>query len=389
MKSLDLFLLLLLLSITFVAPSCNKSNDINLISIDFNDAKVENIDNIVESVEIIPLQSQEGHYPMGIMSLIVEDSLLIIKDYRNVIHVYSSHGKHISDSSRQIGNGEGEYSILTAFSYNKHSNTIEIATPLHMMVYDLNFNFSHSVKLPTKMPVNNEESFFIAEIYDLSSNKHFFIPTSQSENNRQVVYFDSSTEEVKNNYNFSDGVLTDISMQDHSFFKQNNDEVLFFPPGTTEYAYSINPSTFTVKKILKISYGNNGISKSDIDNLGSNNEGIRNLLLSSEKDTPLRILSCGEKIIIVTKNGNSLKNVKTTFYNTITKSLTAVNNFDEGAYTFPLIEFSDSAFLYAYADNVNLPSYLKNISKNKIQSTENNISDGEFALLKYKLKDSF
>lgn len=383
--------IILLILVAFVAICCDKSNNSkeNILSesIDFDEATKTIVDSLIDSIEVIPLEIKPATYPSGALCIMAQDSMLFIKDSNNILFIYSDKGQYIADSKNKIGRGAGEYSMLMAFSYNQYSENIEIVTPAHLLFYDLEFNLIKSIDLPTKVSKDGEDPFFFGEIHDVSSTHHLLIPTGISQDNRQVILFDSKSGEIINRFNYDDGILTDICMQSNSFYEQPNGELLFFPPAISIYAYSMNPSDFTFHKDIKFSFGKDGISDNDISKFKSDINRLKHYILSCDKTMPIRYLLSGNTIIILTSNGNSFNNQHVLFCNRKTGAIKSINNVENDKIVFPIIDCVEDGYIFGITVSENLESILLNIDKEKIIMKDSEIAEECYTVLKYKLKN--
>ncbi len=378
------------LTFALVATGCGKSNNANdneqIVAIDFDEAIHTSVDELIENVEVIPLEIKAESYPRGALNILACDSSLFIKDSDNIIYQYSDKGNYINDSKIRKGRGAGEYSIMMAAGYNKHTGEIEIVTPKNLLTYDRDFNFIRSIDLPTRMPENGEESFFFGEIHSISPDQHLFIPTGLSEDNRQVILFDSKSGEILNSFDYSEGLLSDVCMQTNSFYDQSNGEILFFPPGISKFAYSLNPSDFTFNKVYEVSYGKDGISDADIAQFNDDKEGLKNYFLHCDKTMPMRTLQSGDNTIILTSDGDSFKNLHAIFYNRTTGKISSINNYENDKFNFPVIDAVNEGSIYGITVKENVEPMLSEISKDKILMPASEIQDGSYIVLRYKLK---
>lgn len=113
-----------------VALSCDRNNDNPIETISFDEAKDCSIDSVISKAVIIPLEIKVDNYPDGVTDMFMAADKIIVRDSRNIIFVYGSDGKLISDSSNKIGRGAGEHSVVTATSFNKYNNCLEVVTPV-------------------------------------------------------------------------------------------------------------------------------------------------------------------------------------------------------------------------------------------------------------------
>lgn len=379
--------LLFNLMIILVAASCNKNNQKDIITVSFEDAVPVQIDSIIENLEIIPFEINNGHYPYGVNNIIISNENIIVFDNKNIIFVYTIDGEYISDSANKIGKGEGEYSIVTAISYNKHSKYIEVVTPMHLLFYDLQFNLIKKVNLPTKFPKSGSDGSFFGFLFDISDFEHILIPESVVDNNRRAMLFDSQKGEITGEFKYGDDIFADMTMQTHCFYNGNDSNILFFPPGITNhiFAFESNKKKFSDK--YNIDFGKNGIRKSDLD-YGSDKDRQKSFVMSTTKMLPLKTMKCKDYIIFVTKDGNSIKDFHTYLWNTKSEAINRIDLYEKGVPKFPLIDYADDSGVYCILDSESLQKIESTLNPKKIKKPKQEVYEGSLVLLNYQLKDS-
>lgn len=139
MMRIQKYLIVFIVILSFV--SCKGTDEESCSIIDFDEAQVMTEQELFSKVEIISLQNKDDLILSNVSQIIVEEPYILIKDSKNVIYVYTDKGNLVSSSSRKIGNGLGEYSIVTAFGFNSNTNHVEILTPQNLLCYDTHFNF--------------------------------------------------------------------------------------------------------------------------------------------------------------------------------------------------------------------------------------------------------
>lgn len=372
----------IIMMITLIANSCNKSNRPDSIPIiNLDEATDITVDSIMDKLEVIPLELGNNHYPSGFNSMWRTNDKIILIDSRNVVFVYTSDGKYLSDSTNKIGNGAGEYSIATAISYNKHSDCIEVATPTQLLFYDFKFNLIKASLLPTRRPGNGTDGVFFGFIHDISNHEHLLIPESVMEDSRKIMVYDSESGTVIKNFEYDDYILADMTMQTNCFHDMPSGEIAFFPPGITNYSFLFNPGTQTLNKQHYLDYGEKGINKSDLGNHYSNLEKLRLEVISSEKTIPLKTMLCGDNLVIVLKRGDTLKDFITFIWNVEIGKGYVLNAYFNEKISFPIIDYSDDSGLYSIVDSENIGSLTSVISPSKVTIADSPISEGSIVLI--------
>ena len=139
---------LLLFLLPWLLFSCQESN---IQSIALSDSEMVELNEVFDSVEVIPLEATPGAYMASFKKLNVYDDYFFVEDYNQVIFLFSRDGKFISNSNKVKGNGHGEYNALLSSTYNPYSKLVEIVTRDQIKFYDTNFNFINAVRIPEGM----------------------------------------------------------------------------------------------------------------------------------------------------------------------------------------------------------------------------------------------
>ncbi len=369
------------LVVAFAAASCSDkgSSSDPIITVMANDAVNVPVDSILEELEITPLELNENHYPHGIKSITATDSIFIVSDNKNIVYLYDKYGKYISDSANKIGKGAGEYSIVTATSYNSHNNCIEIVTPMNLLSYDKDFNLVKSCALPTKKSKDGLDGMFFGFIHDILENEHLLIPEGALDDNRKIIRYDSDKEKVISTVDYD--VIVDITMQTNCFQNTSEDELLFFPPGVSNYIYSYNVRTNSIDKRYFVDFGANGFEESSTDK-----DKLKMEILNTEKVVPLRTMLCGNCLVIVYKDGKTPRDFHTLIWDLESDKGYVVDSYSKEKTSFPVVYYSDNTNLYGIVDKENLSQFTQGLDTAKIKSPEDSIPDGSLIILRYSLK---
>lgn len=376
------------LVVAFAATSCSDKCNFSdsVITVTAKDAVNVPVDSILEELEITPLELNENHYPHGVKSVTTADSIFIVTDNKNIVYLYDKYGKYISDSANKIGKGAGEYSIVTAMSYNAYNSCIEIVTPMNLLIYDKDFNLVKSCALPTKKSKDGLDGMFFGFIHDISENEHLLIPEGALDDNRKIIRYDSEKEKVISTLKYSEDVIADMTMQIDCFHNISEDELLFFPPGVSNYVYSYNLKTNTIDKRYFVNFGTNGLVKSDLEKLSIDKDRLRMEILNTEKSVPLRTMLCGNRLVIVYKDGKTPRDFHTLIWDVELDKGYVVDTYSKEKTSFPVVYYSDNTNLYGIVDKENLSQFTQGLDSAKIKSPEDSIPDGSLVILHYALK---
>lgn len=375
----------ILITIFLFLVSCQKQEEGNCPVVDFGQAEETTVKDVVSSVEVIPLQNQADKFLPDVNVMYVTDAGYVVSDSRNIIYVFSKDGKYMSDSKGRIGNGPNEYSIVSCFSYNPYSKDIEIVTPKHFLSYDMHFKLTKKIEAPTKMSKNGKGLRFFGHIYDLSANQHVLIPDQVSSDKFSILLFDSSSSEILKTTSFAEDVISEINMQDHCFF-DNENSVEFFPPLMTNYLYSFDKKNFKIKKKLEVKAGKNGLTQADIKQFGNDEAKLRKYLLTCDKEIPVNGMATKTHVFFLVKKGNDLRNWFTLVYDKSSHQIKKIHNFVDGNVCFPVLKNVANGYLYGVVERNLLPGILKMYKEQGINVIGNYQVEADCYVLKLTIK---
>lgn len=377
------FKTLTLLAIIFIA--CNSKNEkestFDIINVDISLSG--NIEDFVRKIEIIPLETH-NHCLLGQLKRIYfSRNYFILWDNNNVISLFDINGNFISNSAHCIGQGPNEYIIITACSFNEYSNCIEIVTPNDIFFYDLDFNLISKKSIPTQPRTTSEKwSLYWGYIFDLDKNKHIILPTTVSKDPYQLYIYDSENNKIIKRIDYSNDVISGLTMQNLNI-RANNDSLLFFsPPAFDYYHYIMDVQSMQMKKHFKFDFGNRNLTRKDLNRFDTEEDKI-NYLLESKEILPLRTFFNEDYIISTLKMGNDFY----TYYKNNAKNSTIVlkNRSDGRAISIPFFENLKDDILYTVMNPFEIDQYINHeLTDRSIISTLK--EDDNPVVIKYYLK---
>ena len=338
-------------------------------------------------MEISPLIFSDIDYPKGIKSFYVFKDKTIVQDIRNYIFIFDSNGLPLSNSIGKVGNGPGEYSIVTGYAYNPYSSLIEIVTPEKMLFYDDRFNYIKGVKVPSAAGGEGKKPVYFQFVYDISDSEHFIIPSGISENSDEIWLFNSESGEVMKKISFGRGAVASISMQDHCFFKSYN-SILFTPPLLSKYIFEVRPEdNYNLKPIYEYEYMADGEDFNKLINFKETNEKNAYQLLMSDLPIPIRTVITDKYIIEIVKQSNDVKNMYALFYDRLSGNVKKIHLYSDNIPVFPLPGYSDNKYVYSVLEGNKVKDFIKYIEQQDIKiSGKERIEDEEdFVVIKIAL----
>lgn len=337
MRHITMFLLVAFSS------SCSLESEPGLPVIEFESCETISPKDMFSGCELTLLKEDGNPFYGNISELRVFDNIVLIKDDRNIIYLFDKNGNLISSSNRVYGNGHGEYSIMMGFTYNIFSNMVEILTPQNILFYDNSFQFIKSTKLPTRNARPGMLGFLFGNIYDLSSDIHLLIPTSNSENNK-IYFYNSISESLEDAIGFEQDMIAKITMQNNCFSKVGN-EIFFYPPLVSNYLYKLEIDSKTITRSIRLDFGKNGLTRSHVENA----ENEKQFLLSCDYEFPVSMLYSDNYYISLIKKGNTIRDWYTIIFDK-TKHVGYKIKMKKDEYlTFPTIVECKNNVLFSYS----------------------------------------
>ncbi len=295
LKATLTYLVLLILVVT----GCRNQEEA-LVSIDLNLANEKAVNEVFDSVTIIPLKDNGEPFFPALGDLIVTESHIIGRDDYQNIFIFDKEGNLQADSRHVVGHGNGEYYNLLGYTYNPFSNTIEVLTPLDLKIYGMDFHFIKSVSLGNKYPRNDLEAElgFYDKIMDIGPTLHALFRSGSSDSCSSVTFYDSGKEKVVGNYDFSGDVLVNATMQKRCL-QFVGDTIYFYPPAVGEYVYTLDPETLRLHRKCKIE----GLGLKDYKDADTE------LMLTSGELMPIMFLCTANHSFFLTKEGNTMSDM--------------------------------------------------------------------------------
>lgn len=366
--------------------SCKeKANESDVL--DLSTAEQVSIDDVFADVELTPLLFEKDTYPSVVTQIKIAGDLILVSDRHNIIHVFDKTGHYVSCSKEKYGNGPDEYSVLMGFGWNPYSNLIEILTPDKLLSFDCNFNMISSADIPTSI---GKDRLLLEQIFDLSQNRHIFVPTSASANPYCYIVFNSKENKVEYSFDFAKDIISPISMQNQSFYETGDGRVYFFPPALYDKFYEVDKQNGIVKSSTSVDYGDNAIDRDDLKDLKDDLRRLSDFLENSSKDYYLNTMTNGDVLFIVGKHGRSMRDFFTIVADFKTAKNKVVNLYDDKGYRFPMIGDIDEQYAYAvYSKDFILQNRRLAMSHaDSLDSLLSNIDDEDYVLLRYRIKKS-
>ena len=348
---------------------------------DLNRGKEGALKDIFESVELIPLEYQEQKsYPSTVNILSVQDSLFIVSDNKNLIHVFDKEGKYISSSADKQGEGPGEFSIMNSFTYNPSSQEIAILTPFKIMEYDKFFNFIKEYPVPSRIKSEKQSELLFNNI-ELISDDYILFTNSRDGESLRFMKFNKESHKTEDEIEYRDKIFGFGSFQNKNFYNIDSQSAIFIPTALSNEIFVYDSKENTLTPIISFTLGEKGLKPHDI----SSNKEITEIAqeyLRSEKEVVVRILPDIKNIIFMTKRGGNLKTFANYVVNRETGDIREIPIFKNTEMISPMFQDINSDYAYAIMEKeVLMESPI--LVLDKVEDL-NSIEDESLVVLQYK-----
>lgn len=133
-----------LIVITFILMSCHSRNNYEIDNVPL----AQTIWQLVDSIEIVPLESIQEALIGEVRKVVIKDSNIYILDRKqNSLFHFSSKGKFLK-KIQDIGGAPHEYQMMMDFIVDEKNNFVYGLTPFKLIKYNRNLEFLESIKIP-------------------------------------------------------------------------------------------------------------------------------------------------------------------------------------------------------------------------------------------------
>lgn len=350
----------LLLSFLFMMTalfSCSKPapEEGECARIDFSHAEESAVSEVFSAVEIIPLESTADSYMYDSDKLKESAHYFVVSDVRNNLYVYDSKGSFISSSVSKVGDGPGEFSIITACSFNPETGQIEICTPNKMLFYDVHFNLLSEVRTDEILNTEDGEPRFIRKMHDLGDSK-FAVSVSGSDMRLEsLLIVDIKEKKVLEEISYGKDVIAGITMQDQCFSPLDGTSLSYHAPVYTPIIYRYDMSEMTLEPYLCLDFGKDELKKEDVLPMQDDENRLSEYLLTCDKMIPVKTWNDQSRIVSLVRQGSKVKDMKTYVYDYQTGKAHVIPCYDSDGLQFPVFRDSDGQHLYSIVRNAQLP----------------------------------
>lgn len=384
--------LLPLIIIFLFLASCGRSKNTTASTLeqyDLTQAVSGSLADVFSDVELTPLRYGGGDYPKMVDRLILTDNLIIVSDLHKLIHIFDIDGNYLSSSSERMGEGPEEFPFATGYSWNNYTNSLEILSPYRLSFYDENMNFKGSMRLPTYGGEDNNRTFFLNSITDVSDSI-CLVHASLADSPHIIYKFSLKNGEIEPAFDYSDEVVTGMNSQNQAFFPISDGSILYVPQALTYNVYSFSEKDLSISKIITLNTGKKQLTKKLLDKMNLNDNNIGDFLINCDYDKVLRILPTLDYVIAHVSKGPSMYTSYNIFISRNSKKITRVNMYENEKFNSPYFCNVSNDYAYAVLSKERIlesPLVLLD-KKSQADSLLYDVEDDTFVLLKYKFKEN-
>lgn len=281
----------------------------SLVNVDISNCRIPEAKEVLERIDLIPLETSEGTILAEINSIsLVSNKYFIVIDYRMNVSLFDLSGKFISNSSKAIGTGPGQYFTLIDAIYNPYKDQVEILTStMDVLKYDTNFKFIEKTSLKSK------EGLIFHHFFPVDEGHYLLCPSIMEKEYNRVYLYSTKTKKIERTEEF-DGVLAKLN-QNTNPFRYQDGQLYFFPQATTYCGYKVEGKDYKLSKAIESNFQNHSIDPLDANLKKSDREVVDYLMSNDRVLVPTNILCDGKLAVTRLKFGKdflySLTDMKT------------------------------------------------------------------------------
>lgn len=238
------------------------NNDLEIIPVDMAQDVAQNMTEVIEKVELVPLETNPDCLLNGYNKLTYceELDMYILLDKKLVVSLFSGNGRFISNSKLKQGEGPEEYTRGIDVLYSPFSKSIEILTPYGVIYrYDTSFRFKEKISL-------DRNNIVFSRFMCLGTNRYLMIPVIRSNKDIALFFCDYTHKTVSDPISCEDGYIAAIAMNyDFCFFVKDR---LFLSPLYLDYNfYEIGVEPQTLTPVVRLDFGDKEVQKNKMEDM--------------------------------------------------------------------------------------------------------------------------
>lgn len=374
-------------AVLLVASSCRHTVDrgANDEVYDMTTSEKGELADFFSEVELVPLVYGGNDYPKQVNRLVVADSLYIVGDNGWTQHLFTKMGKQLGSTSEKFGKGPGEIDHPVDFSWNPYNDRLQVLMPGKMMIYDSNLNFIESRPMP------GTKRNYLYSVSDLSPNLHIMMESGYGGDDMdkcRFIVFDSGETEKKRDLPYGDCIAGPGGMQKRYLYTMPDGELLIIPPSVTYRIFSLDTAVNELRNKILFDFGSNSVTREDVEAHASSPLDMSRYMMTTEKEVLLSAMPTSRRIVVTTKDGDSMQSFHTYLINRETGSVISADLFKGPRRIFPMIHEVDEDYAYAVMLKEELeesPELLLDMAE-KAESILDSIEDESLIVMKYRFK---
>lgn len=275
---------LLIIGLALLFSSCidkvqEENFELETVVIDLDKCSKGQIADIFNKIEIVPLETSDSILVSKVRNIYTADSYYIIMEQKGTIHLFDKKGKYISNSSKVMGEGPQDYSIVVDVVYNRYTNSIDILSPYgEILSYDSTFCFKR--KTVFKMP----NKHIVSHLFPINDSTYIITPSSLKESGKLYFYNINSKEWVgEQSYNTDLAKTTSMNIP-FSYDRKIN---YYSPSSTNMYVYRIMDDN-SLMPIYALDFKEKNVPQNLLANYQNDKELSDFLFYKSDYALPLR-----------------------------------------------------------------------------------------------------
>lgn len=379
-------------AVMILGASCSASKEERHGAPEFYDLSVyekAKAADLLETAAVVPLLFERDTYPKYALIASFSDSVIVIEEGDERVHVFSTDGHYIGCSQYMQGKGPEEHTIFIGHVLNPYTNTVDIMSFMKMQSYDPDFTrCKRESLLPTRGGSGGsllyDEGLALSESRYLLHSRTATVPylvTLYDFERGKAIRTWSYEEDVKNY--FSGGGR-------QRFFRISDNEILMDPNAHSPYIYGFDGEGRNMYKAIEMKYGDNTVSDHVmLEDFYKNPKIGKDYYENSSIEIPWGRYVNSEKIVTMIEVGPDQRRDKYFLFtdrdNGHTYRVEAVEN---GELILTPFYYIDEEYIYNILTKEHIidnPHSLLNMA-DEAESLLAEIDDEDFVLIKYRFK---
>lgn len=341
---------------------------------------------VFSGVEPVVLRwSEDNNYPNIVVGLSVTDSLIMVNDKSELLHLFDRNGGFMTCSKEKMGYGPGEYSVFMGCTHNPFKGNISLLTPDRLMEFDTRMNHLSSHALNTTI---GEGGTIYNGVIALKDGNYMLQPAIHGLKSNSVALYDPTEEAIVKEFSYMSDVVLNQNMQPTHFFRMPDGEILYCPGAYTGYIYGFDESGGKFNRRIRMDFGEGYVTKADVSDIAGDIDAESMYVYDPPRPLPVTHLVNSGRIITLVKHGPKLSDSYYIVTDRYTGHSKRVETHTAKGYQLPMLWNMDERYAYGIARRSFIAENPEMLMEraDEADSLLADINDDDYILLKYIIR---